>query len=109
VTVSIRGDRRPLPHGIDQGAYRILQEALTNAARHGDGSAEVELSFGQSVLEVTVANPLRRDRPTGEAGGGHGVVGMRERAALLGDTLEVSADGGRFRLHALLPLADKRK
>jgi signal transduction histidine kinase len=107
VTVSIRGDR--LPHGIDQGAYRILQEALTNAARHGDGSAEVELSFGQSVLEVTVANPLRRDRRTGEASGGHGVVGMRERAALLGGTLEVSADGGRFRLHALLPLADKRK
>jgi signal transduction histidine kinase len=103
VTTAIPGERRPLPPGVDLAAYRILQEALTNAARHGDGSAEVEVDLGESALELTVANPLRRDRAG--AGGGHGIVGMRERAALLGGTLETGAHDGRFRLHARLPLA----
>jgi signal transduction histidine kinase len=106
VTTTVRGDLRPLPPGVDRGAYRILQEALTNAARHGDGSAEIELDFGPGTLDVTVANPLGRERAA--AGGGHGIVGMRERAALLGGSLEAGARDGRFLLHAHLPFADSR-
>ena len=103
VTTTISGDRRPLPPGVDRGAYRILQEALTNAARHGSGSAAVELAFGREALDVTVENPIGPGRA---AGGGHGVVGMRERAALLGGSLDVAAHNGSFELHARLPLAE---
>jgi signal transduction histidine kinase len=106
VTTTIRGDRRPLPPGVDRAAYRILQEALTNAARHGNGGAHVEVAFGPSALDVDVANSLSPDRATRATGGGHGIVGMRERAALLGGTLEAGARDGRFELHAHLPVAD---
>jgi signal transduction histidine kinase len=106
VTTTIRGDRRPLPPGVDRGAYRILQEALTNVGRHGDGSADVEVAFGENALELTVANPLSRN--SRRTGGGHGLIGMRERAALLGGSLEAGVRDGRFELHARLPFADSR-
>jgi signal transduction histidine kinase len=108
VTTTMRGERRPLSPGVDRGAYRILQEALTNAARHGDGSAQVDVRFGGSALEVTVVNPLSLDRASRWTGGGHGIVGMRERAALLGGSLDAGARDGRFELHARLPYAGDR-
>jgi signal transduction histidine kinase len=106
VTTEVSGQRRPLPPGVDRGAYRILQEALTNAARHGDGSAQVELAYRPDSLEVSVDNPLPRERANNAAGGGHGVIGMRERAALLGGSLDAGARNGRFHLHARLPFSD---
>jgi signal transduction histidine kinase len=107
VTVRVDGSRRELAPGVDQAAYRILQEALTNAARHGSGRAEVGITFGSSELEITVSNPV----PPGSvaAGGGHGVVGMRERAALLGGNLQSNAADGVFRIDARLPYADVRE
>jgi signal transduction histidine kinase len=104
VTATVHGDRRHLPPSVDRSAYRILQEALTNAARYGDGSARVEVAFGSSALELTVANQVGRGRDTGD-GDGHGVMGMRERAALLGGSLEVDARNGHFEVRARLPLA----
>jgi signal transduction histidine kinase len=106
VSVEVRGRRRPLAPAVDQATYRILQEALTNAARHGDGSADVDVTFGEDALEITVANPAS-DAPVGR--GGHGLVGMRERAALLGGTLEAGAAGGVFRLRARLPYGGERQ
>jgi signal transduction histidine kinase len=106
VTTAIRGERRPLPPAVDRAAYRILQEALTNAARHGNGGAEVEIAFGPSTLAVRVVNSLSPDRAVRGTGGGHGIVGMRERAALLGGTLEADARNGRFELRARLPAVD---
>jgi signal transduction histidine kinase len=106
VTSAVRGERRPLPAGVDRGAYRIIQEALTNAARHGDGDARLEVAFGESELEVSVVNPLQRDRAVRAEGGGHGLVGMRERAALLGGRLEAGARDGRFEVHAHLPIRE---
>jgi len=101
VTVRIDGSRRPLAPGVDQAAYRILQEALTNAARHGRGRADVEVAFGSSAVEIIVTNAARAD---GAAhGGGHGIVGMRERASLLGGNLETGTSDGLFRLRARLP------
>ena len=91
---------------VDRAAYRILQEALTNAARHGNGGARVEAAFGPDALDVGVANLLDPDRPDRATGGGHGIIGMRERATLLGGTLEAGARDGRFELHAHLPVAD---
>ncbi|MEJ3746827.1 histidine kinase [Actinomycetes bacterium KLBMP 9797] len=88
-----------LPRGVAWAAYRILQEALTNAARHGRGSAEVAMRFDASAVEVSVANPFVGSG----ARAGHGIAGMRERATLLGGTLTTAAEQGVFRLHAHLP------
>jgi signal transduction histidine kinase len=102
VATTVRGDVRALPPAVDRAAYRIVQEALTNAARHGAGSAALEVAFAPGALELTVANPVGRDRSA--RGDGHGVTGMRERASLLGGRLEAGLRDGRFRVHAQLPL-----
>lgn len=91
----------------DQAVYRILQEALTNAARHGSGRAEVTLVHGGEAIELTVINPVGpREPPT--SGGGHGIIGMRERATLLGGTLSAERDDGVFRIRASIPLGGHR-
>jgi signal transduction histidine kinase len=96
------GVRRPLPRALDQAAYRILQESLANVARHGTGRAHVVVRQGERELELTVSNPttLRAVHT-----GGHGILGMRERAALLGGSVEVGGDGEVFHVHARLPYA----
>jgi signal transduction histidine kinase len=102
VTFDASGAPRPLGAAVDQAAYRILQEALTNAARHGAGSARVELAFGEEAVEVTVTNPVPEPcspRP----GGGHGLIGMRERATLLGGNLDAERANGAFRVRARIP------
>jgi signal transduction histidine kinase len=104
VVVRVQGSRRPLPPGVDQAAYRILQEALTNAARHGSGGAEVEIDFGPSLLVVTVTNPAMAGATNGA---GHGLVGMRERAELLGGRFEASAVDGVYRVRAILPFVEE--
>jgi signal transduction histidine kinase len=101
------GAPRPLGAAVDQAAYRIMQEALTNAARHGAGSARIELCFGEEALQLRVSNPV----PAGGAprpGGGHGLIGMRERAALLGGSLDVERADGAFRLRARIPYGGQR-
>ena len=57
VTATVRGDRGQLPPGVERSAYRILQEALTNAARHGDGSARIDLAIGPDALESDCGQP----------------------------------------------------
>jgi signal transduction histidine kinase len=105
VTVTVDGSRRTLSPAVDQAAYRILQEALTNAAWHGRGSAQVEIAFAPASLEIAVTNRAE----AGEAApdrGGHGIVGMRERALLAGGTLTAAPDGdGGFRVRTELPAA----
>jgi len=101
IATDLRGPGRPLPRSVAWATYRILQEALTNAARHGRGSADVAVCFHPDAVEITVTNPTATN---GSApGGGHGIVGMRERAAVLGGTLETHAGDGVFSLHARLP------
>ncbi|WP_037497271.1 sensor histidine kinase [Solirubrobacter soli] len=100
VTTTIEGEPRALRPGVDRGAYRILQEALTNSARHGRGAARVGIAFGAGALDLTVDNPVDPGRAMRA---GHGLTGMRERAALLGGSLETIDRDGRFRLHARLP------
>jgi signal transduction histidine kinase len=101
VTVRKHGSQRPLPPGLDQAAYRILQEALTNAARHGDGHAGVDITFGPSSLELAITNPIPSNRPP--SGARHGIVGMRERAALIGGSLDAGESGDTFEVRANLP------
>ena len=105
VSVTVEGARRTLSPTTDQAAYRILREALTNAARHGSGgAAQVTLVYGPSTLELTVANPALTT--PGADVDGHGIIGMRERAELLGGSVRTGALGGEFRLEASLPYRD---
>jgi signal transduction histidine kinase len=105
VELSVEGERRALPAGIELSAYRIVQEALTNTLKHADGAhAEVHVRYGSDSLELEIVD----DGPGGPArasGGGHGLVGMRERVALYGGRLDAGrrAEGG-FAVHVLLPV-----
>ncbi|MQA74326.1 MAG: histidine kinase [Solirubrobacterales bacterium] len=102
VTVEAATAPRPLRGVVDQAAYRILQEALTNAARHGAGSARIELAFDDEAFELTVTNPVPDGGPP-RTNRGHGVIGMRERATLVGGNLDAGRDNGAFRLRARIP------
>jgi signal transduction histidine kinase len=101
ISTDLRGPRRALPRSVAWATYRILQEALTNAARHGRGSADVAVWFQPHAVEIKVTNPAAANGSA--SGSGHGIVGMRERATVLGGTLEAHADDGTFCLHARLP------
>src|SRR5918994_856128 len=104
VEAVVEGEPRPLPPGVDLSAYRIVQEALTNALRHAGGAnARVLLRYQPDALEVEVIDDGRG--PAGDAGPpGHGLIGMRERVQLFGGDLEAGPrPGGGFVVRARLP------
>ena len=104
------GDVRPLPFGIDVAAFRIVQEALTNVARHARGAtATVRVSYGERDLTVLIDDDGVGGPTRAVAGTGKGIVGMRERVGALGGELEAGPrpDGG-FRVRARLPLDGTR-
>ena len=96
---------RELPVGIELSAYRIVQEALTNALKHaGDAHATVHIRYGTDSLEFEIADD-GAGRATLAAGGGHGLVGMRERVALYGGRFDAShSPGGGFAVRVVLPI-----
>jgi signal transduction histidine kinase len=100
VDVIVNGAQRPLGPAVDQAAYRILQESLTNALRHGNGGAKIALTYAGDALEIGVTNSSRNDGPVAA---GHGIVGMRERASLLGGDVSFQSVNGLFRIRARLP------
>lgn len=104
VEVRREGEPRPLPAGADLAAYRIVQEALTNVCRHARASAAtVEVRYGPGEVAVEVTDDGIGGVPDG--GGGHGLVGMRERAALYGGNVEAAPrPGGGFRVRARIPV-----
>jgi signal transduction histidine kinase len=104
VELTIDGPPRPLAPGVDLSAYRILQEALTNAVKHaGATSATVRLTYGTSSVQLEIEDDGRGPGPY--VNGGHGLVGMRERVDLYGGDLETGPrEGGGFRVRASLPL-----
>lgn len=106
VDLTTEGAARPLPFGVDVAAFRILQEALTNVARHaGRASATVRIEYGDRELVVQVDDDGRGTVSANGDGGGKGIVGMRERASALGGRLEAGPrpEGG-YRVRARLPL-----
>ncbi len=108
VEVRVEGEPRPLPPGVDLSAYRVVQEALTNALRHaGPARASVVVRYGQDDVEIEVTDDGRGvPEDAGAAGGpGHGLVGMRERVALFrGEFQAGPGDGGGFAVRARLPV-----
>jgi signal transduction histidine kinase len=115
VTVTCSGDAVPLPEGVDLSAYRIVQEALSNAMRHAPGSSVVvQVAYQPDSLGLEIRNdapamngaPVLVPSETRAAGGGHGLVGMRERATMLGGSLDAGPTGdGGFLVSAVLPVS----
>jgi signal transduction histidine kinase len=124
VTAGVTGDAVPLPEGVDLSAYRILQEALSNAMRHAPGSqVVVSVTYRGDYVALDIRNDAgsrvtaataARSPGTGDSGGrgdlagtgsGHGLIGMRERATMLGGSLHAGPreDGG-FHVIAILPV-----
>jgi signal transduction histidine kinase len=106
VDLRVTGTPAPLPAGVDQSAYRIVQEALTNVRRHAPGArATVAVAYAGDAVVVEVAD----DGPGGGShrpapGGGHGHANMRERAAMCGGTVRVGPrPGGGYAVTASLP------
>jgi signal transduction histidine kinase len=106
-TLTVTGQPLPLPAAVDLAAYRIVQESLTNTIRHaGPATATVSLDYRDDELRIDVADTGRGQPPgaPGE-GSGHGLAGMRERAAAVGGSVETGpCPGGGFRVAARLPL-----
>lgn len=100
------GAPRPLAPAVSLAAYRIVQESLTNAAKHGGGAADLATVWDDTGLTIQIANDV-----AGEAGdgSGHGVVGMRERASANGGRLTTETADGRFLVDAWLPVATDRE
>ena len=102
VSLTTIGDIRPAPVAVEFAAYRIVQEALTNALKHGR-NARVKIIHSDEHLTLTVTN-LLGDQPTGVPGSGTGLDSMRERATILGGTFAAGPEQpDRWRVHTELP------
>lgn len=97
------GEAHPLPLAPQIAVFRVVQESLTNALRHGAGGARLALGWAPGGLEVRVENPLRPGTTAG--GAGNGVTGMQERAALVGGHLRAGRDGELWRVAGWFPAA----
>ena len=108
VELAVEGEPRALPSGVDLSAYRIAQEALTNALKHaGPAHAQVRVLYGPDALEVQVVDDGRgAAADPAPAGGGNGLVGMRERVALFDGELRAGPRaGGGYEVRARLPIS----
>jgi signal transduction histidine kinase len=107
VTLTVEGERVPLPAGVDLCAYRIVQEGLTNALKHaGPAHADVRLRYAPAGLDIEVRDDGAGNGHANGDGSGHGLIGMRERVALYGGELTTGPrPGGGFEVRAHLPLA----
>ena len=112
VTCEVIGQARPLPEAVDLTAYRLIQESLTNTTKHAAGAcASVRLTYRPGVLALAVKDdgPHARDDDDGpppcrDDGAGHGLIGMRERAAVVGGWVSAGPHDGGFLVLAELPL-----
>ncbi len=99
----VSGAPRPLAPSVQVAAYRVVQEALTNAHKHGDGSALVGQRFDDEAIEIEVTNRVGSAQSGGSDGSGYGLIGMRERVEAVGGELSAGEAGGRFTVRAVLP------
>ena len=104
VTLNVSGHDTAIPTGVDLSVYRIVQEGLTNVMKHaGPAHAWVNVTVGADAIDLLIEDDGAGTN--GANGGGHGLIGMRERVAVYGGRLETGArPGGGFRIHARLPI-----
>jgi signal transduction histidine kinase len=102
VQLDVTGAPRALPPGLDAAVHRIAQEALTNALKHGDGSAALSIAYESDALRMRVTNAVAGRAAVGTE---HGVLGMRERARLYGGELRAGPNGnGTYEVELRLPV-----
>ncbi len=105
VRSTVRGTPATVPPVVSREGYRIIQEALTNAARHGRGPVTLRVDVAADGLEIELVNALPAPGSgTAEPGGGRGLVGMRERVLLLGGGMTAEPEGDRWRVRVRLPI-----
>jgi len=105
VELQIEGEQKALLPGLDLTAYRVIQEALTNALKHsGRAPTRVTLHYGESEIRIEVADCGRAARGKAVDGSGRGLVGMRERVAIYGGDMEASPESRGFGVRVRLPL-----
>jgi signal transduction histidine kinase len=96
------GEAYPLPPLADLTAYRIVQESLTNALKHGSGRADLSIDYQPGAVVVEVCNPVPAEAPPSSTGG-HGLLGMRERVASLDGCFSAAGADGSFTVRAEIP------
>jgi signal transduction histidine kinase len=103
LTVDVRADGVPeaIPPAVELVAYRLVQEGLTNAHKHGSGTATLAFTFERGALCIDIANPCPGEVSLG--GAGHGLLGMHERAKAVGGTVRTHNEGDAWRVAARLP------
>jgi signal transduction histidine kinase len=107
VALTVEGERRRLPEGVELAAYRVVQEAITNAIKYADAApTEVHVCYGRQDVELQVSDRgPGAGAPGGVGGGGHGLVGMRERVRIFGGELHTGRRaGGGFEVRARIPV-----
>ncbi|MBB4763953.1 signal transduction histidine kinase [Actinoplanes digitatis] len=106
VELTMSGQARPVPSGVELAAYRVVQEALTNTVKHAAGAtASVAVEYGADRLRVLVTDTGGAPRTPVAAGAGRGLIGLRERLAVYGGTLQAGRrPGGGYRVDAQIPL-----
>lgn len=100
--LTVEGEPRDLPVSVDLAGYRIVQEALTNVLKHGSAQAAVVVTYERGRVTLVVENPVNGQK-AGLPGSGAGLIGMRERAALVGGEFEAGPEGAGWRVRATLP------
>ncbi|RJL22108.1 sensor histidine kinase [Bailinhaonella thermotolerans] len=107
--LKVDGEAREISAAIDLAGYRIVQEALTNALKHGGpGDATVEIAFGEEQVEILVDNTIVPGHRAGLPGSAAGLVGMKERASLVGGDFTAGPREGGWQVRAVLPIQEKR-
>jgi signal transduction histidine kinase len=109
VSLAVDGERAQLPGAVDVSAYRIVQEALTNALKHaGPARARVSVHCSGDAVTIEVRDDGLGAAGTADEAGGHGLVGMRERVAVLGGELRAGPEpSGGYAVRAMLPLGGR--
>ena len=104
--LTTHGEARELPDSLDIALYRIAQEALTNALRHGEGPVEIELTHGRTEVALAVTNGTRSDRTNGDDYPHRGLAGIRQRVTLFGGQVSYGElpDGDRWQLRTSFPV-----
>jgi signal transduction histidine kinase len=104
IVVTTHGAQRPLTRSVSLAAYRIVQESLTNALRHGTGSAWLTMRYDSTQLRLTITNSTGAGR-SASTPSGHGLIGIRERVASASGSVTIEDHGDRFVVDALLPIS----
>jgi signal transduction histidine kinase len=109
VEARVEGDVTGLPAGVDLAAYRIVQEALTNALRHARTSASVRVTRDPREVRVEVRNPIGSTGAANGEGAGRGLAGMRERVRVYDGDLTARAERDEWVVHATLPVGEEAR